>query len=107
MPHYEVSGKWSHLSYSHGFSEVVIARTPRAALLKFAQQRDGYEEPDDISWDYLPARLTAGQTDPEPTFWFGGDQMYKIRHVAQVRPAVVVCPECEGRGQIPGFVPAN
>lgn len=51
--------------------------------------------------------MATGQQEPEPTFWVGGDQMYKVRHVAQVRPKVVECPECRGEGKVRGFVPVE
>lgn len=107
MAYYEVSGKWYHLSYSHGFREVVVARTPRAAIIKFAYGLDGADEPDDITWDWKPVRVKLGQLELEPTFWIGGDQMYKVRHVAQVKPEIVECPECRGEGKVRGFVPVD
>ena len=107
MPHYEVSGKWYHREYSHGFSEVVSARTPRAAIVKFARGLDGYEEEDDIQWELLPQAVAVGQQEPEPEFWFGPDQMYQVRHVAQVRPEIVECSECHGEGTVRGYVPVD
>ena len=107
MPYYEIYGKWYHLSYSHSFREVVSARTPRAAIVKFARDLDGYEEEDDIYWEHKPARVSLGQQEPEPTFWIGGDQMYTVRHVAQVRPEIVECPECRGEGKVRGYVPVD
>src|SRR3990172_6329746 len=107
MPYYEIYGKWYHLSYSHSFTEVVSARTPRAAIVKFARGLDGYEEEDDIYWELLPATVAPGQQEPEPIFWVGGDQMYKVRHVAQVRPEVVECPECHGAGKVRGYLPVD
>ena len=107
MPYYEIYGKWYHLSSSHSFAEVVRAGTPRAAIVKFARGLDGYEEEDDIYWELLPATVAPGQQEPEPIFWVGGDQMYKVRHVAQVRPEVVECPECRGEGKVRGYVPVD
>lgn len=48
--------------------------------------------------------VAVGQLEPEPTFWVGDDQMYKVRYVSQVRPQIVECLECHGRGKINGFV---
>lgn len=107
MAYYEIAGKWYHLSYSHSFTEVVSARTPRAAIVKFTRGLDGYEEEDDVYWELLPRTVAVGQQEPEPTFWFGADQMYTVRHVAQVRREIVECPECRGEGKVRGFVPVD
>lgn len=104
MPYYEVSGKWYHLSYSEGFRQVIAARNPRAAIIKFGLEHC-WDDPEDITWEYKPARVQLGQLEPEPTFWVGDDQTYKVRHVSQVKPQVVECPECHGSGKVKGFVP--
>lgn len=106
MPYYEVSGKWYHREYSEGFRQVIAARNPRAAVVKFGLEHC-WDDEDDIWWEYKPVRLRLGQLEPEPTFWIDGDQMFKVRYISQVRPEIVECPECHGRGQINGFVPAD
>lgn len=106
MPYYEVSGKWYHLEYSDYFGEVIAARNPRAAIIKFALEHC-WNGPEDIAWELKPRRVKLGRLEPEPTFWVGDDQMYKVRHVAQVKPEIVECPQCHGDGKIRGFVPVD
>lgn len=106
MPYYEIYGKWYHLEYSHYFKHVAKGRTPRAALLRLACCLSGAENDDDLYWDGgKPKNVPTGQIDPAISFWVGGDQMYQVRIITEVRPQIIECPECHGSGQVKGFVP--
>jgi hypothetical protein len=105
MPHYRISGKWYHLSYSHHFSEVVQAATPLRAVYKFARQTAEEESLADVQWDSAkPQTVSLGQQEPRFGVWVNLDQLFQIRHIALAHKETVACPTCKGKGVVKDFV---
>lgn len=105
MPLYEVSGKWYHLSYSHGVRHVTEARNPAQALRRFLEDGLGIEDPEDLTWDERPRRVRLGRQEPEVRFWAWDDQMYIIWDILRVRPEPILCPTCNGSGASVEYLP--
>lgn len=105
MAFYKVYGKWYHLEYSDYFEEVVKARSPQAALLRFARCLSSAKHFNDIEWECnKPEGVQTGLLDPQPAFWVGDDQIYQVRKITRVKPAEIECPTCKGVGKIQGYI---
>ena len=107
MPYYELSGKWYHLSYSHGVREVVEAKSPAAALRVLIEDTLGCDEDGDVLWDERPARVRLGEQEPEIRFTVNFDQLYAIRHIARVEAREGTCSACGGSGTAIEYVPVR
>ncbi|MBI4338951.1 MAG: hypothetical protein HY680_03260 [Chloroflexi bacterium] len=105
MPHYRITGKWMHLSYSHHFSEGVQAATALRAVYKFAKQTAEEESLADVQWDPVkPKSVTLGLQEPRFGLWVNLDQLFQIRHVALAHKETVACSTCKGKGVVKAFV---
>lgn len=105
MPHYRITGKWMHLSYSHSFEEVVQAATPLRAVYKYAKQTAEEESLTDVQWDSSkPQSVSLGLQEPRFGFWVNLDQLFQIRHIALAHQETVACPTCKGKGVVKDFV---
>ncbi len=104
MPFYSISGKWYHLSYSHHFSEIEEANSPKDALFKVACNISDADNIEDVEWEgQKPKDVLTGALAPRISFQVGADQIYQIRSVQEVQPVAATCPECNGSGVITSF----
>ncbi|MBI2854958.1 MAG: hypothetical protein HYX87_08600 [Chloroflexi bacterium] len=113
MPLYRVYGKSFHREHSDYFSEIIEARSPRAALYRLARDASGVESIGEVWWESpKPKKVGVGRLEPEPTFSPHDDELYKVRTITLVERREVTCPKCKGTGRAmvyedvePPFVP--